>query len=311
MMLLIDPAVRSSLILLVGLVVREMLRRRSAAGHLLELATICRPAARPWASATLMARPSTLERRIAAMLNPHLDHRHLSPRAIVVTALLLVGVTLPAAAFRAAQTSPLPLRGTVYDPTGAVLPGVELTLVDSQQGQLKATSDATGHFEFPSVAPGRYELQAALAGFRPLRHEFDLRSARDWDRAITLQVGELQETITVREQRLPTQPAVQPQTAQPIRIGGNIRPPLKLYDVRPVYPPAMRAAGREGMVPIEALIGRDGVVHSLRVLSAQVHPDFAMAAMEAVRQWRFSPTLLNGEPVEVVMTVSVTFSLSE
>jgi periplasmic protein TonB len=49
----------------------------------------------------------------------------------------------------------------------------------------------------------------------------------------------------------------------------------------------------------------------VRVLSAQVHPDFVMAAIDAVRQWRFNPTLLNGVPVEVVMTVSVEFSLSE
>jgi protein TonB len=73
----------------------------------------------------------------------------------------------------------------------------------------------------------------------------------------------------------------------------------------------MRAAGREGVVPIEAIIGRDGTVSSVRVLSAQVHPDFAIAAVDAVRQWRFSPTLLNGAPVEVVMTVSVTFNLSD
>lgn len=73
----------------------------------------------------------------------------------------------------------------------------------------------------------------------------------------------------------------------------------------------MRDAGREGVVPIEAIIGRDGSVTSLRVVSAQVHPDFAIAAVDAVRQWRFDPTLLNGEPVEVVMTVSVTFSLGD
>ena len=73
----------------------------------------------------------------------------------------------------------------------------------------------------------------------------------------------------------------------------------------------MREAGREGVVPIEAIIGRDGTVASIRVLSAQVHPDFAIAAVDAVRQWRFTPTLLNGRPVEVVMTVSVTFNLSD
>jgi TonB family protein len=49
----------------------------------------------------------------------------------------------------------------------------------------------------------------------------------------------------------------------------------------------------------------------VRVLSAQVHPDFAIAAVDAVRQWQFTPTLLNGQPVEVVMTVTVQFSLSD
>jgi protein TonB len=73
----------------------------------------------------------------------------------------------------------------------------------------------------------------------------------------------------------------------------------------------MRQAGREGVVPIDAVIGRDGTVTSVRVLSAQVHPDFAIAAVDAVRQWRFTPTLLNGAPVDVVMTVSVRFSLAE
>jgi protein TonB len=73
----------------------------------------------------------------------------------------------------------------------------------------------------------------------------------------------------------------------------------------------MRDAGREGVVPIEAIIGPDGAVTSVRVLTAQVHPDFAIAAADAVRQWKFTPTLLNGVPVEVVMKVSVEFRLSD
>jgi len=73
----------------------------------------------------------------------------------------------------------------------------------------------------------------------------------------------------------------------------------------------MRDAGLEGIVPIEAVIGPDGSVTSVRVVSAQVHPDFAIAAVDAVRQWRFTPTLLNGSPVEVVMTVTVQFGLSD
>ena len=246
------------------------------------------------------------------MLNPGLNRTALSRRAVVLTAALLLAVTLPIAAFRAAQSAPATLSGSVYDASGAVLPAVELTLEDAQQTKWQATTDRAGRFQFPRVAAGRYVLAASLAGFRPLRHEFELQSARDWDRAITLQVGDVQETIHVRESRVaaPRQPS-QPQGAKPIRVGGNIRAPRKEVDVRPTYPVSMREAGREGIVPLEAIIGLDGTVTSVRVLSAQVHPDFAIAAVDAVRQWRFTPTLLNGLPVEVVMTVSVRFDLGD
>jgi protein TonB len=71
----------------------------------------------------------------------------------------------------------------------------------------------------------------------------------------------------------------------------------------------MQDAGVEGMVNIEAVIGRDGSVTAARVTSAQIHPDLASAALTAVRQWKFEPTLLNGAPVEVVMNVAVSFTL--
>ena len=106
-------------------------------------------------------------------------------------------------------------------------------------------------------------------------------------------------------------PPVAAAGTEPVRVGGNIQPPKKTLDVRPVYPPEMRAAGREGVVPLEAVIRADGTVGSVRVLSAEVHPDFAIAAVDAVRQWRFTSTLLNGKPVEVVMNVSITFKLAD
>jgi TonB family protein len=286
-------------------------RPREYAAHLLALARTCRRPGPGWAGATPMARPSTLERRFAAMLNPTVDRRPLSFRALTLTAVVLMAVTLPAAALRARQTLPLPLTGSVYDTSGAVLPGVELTVEDAKRNKSQAVTDAKGQFEFPQLGPGRYVLQAALAGFRPLRHEFELRQERDWDRAITLQVGELSETINVSEQRTNGSAVPPPSGPQRVRVGGNIRTPRKLKDVHPIYPASMRDAGREGVVPIEAVIGRDGLVHSVRVLSANVHPDFAVAAVDAVRQWTFSPTLLNGQPVEVTMTVTVTFSLSD
>jgi protein TonB len=94
-----------------------------------------------------------------------------------------------------------------------------------------------------------------------------------------------------------------------VRVGGNIRAPRKTHNVPPVYPPRMVEAGLEGQVSVEAVIGVDGRVVRARPSTVQAHPDLAQAAVDAVRQWRFDPTLLNGAPVEVVMSVSVNFSL--
>jgi TonB family protein len=280
------------------------------AAHLLDLARKCRRPASRWVSAMPMAHPSTLERRIVAMLNPRLNRQTLSHRAAAAAAMVLLAVTLPVAALRAVQAPPTYFSGAIYDPTGAVMPGVSLTLEDSAGGKQTATSDAAGRFQFASVAAGKYVLSAALPGFKQLRQELELRNARDWDKAITLQVGTLSETISVRSTRI-TAPATatRPQAATPVRVGGNIRVPRKLVDVKPVYPDSMRAAGRDGLVSLDAIIGEDGSVSSVRVLSGDAHPDFAIAAVDAVRQWKFSPTLLNGRPIDVVMTVKVGFSL--
>jgi TonB family protein len=276
------------------------------ATHLVDLARTCRRGGSAWVTAIPMAHPSTLERRITAMLNPRLDRHAPSRRVIVTLCALLLLVALPVSVLRARQAGPIPLTGTVYDVSGAILPGVNVTLVDANENKWTAISNARGRFELPAVVAGKYVLSVELRGFRTLRQEFELRDARDWDRAITLQVGELQETITVRSTRGNAEP---PPAPNQIRVGGNIRVPMKIKDVRPTYPPSMRDAGLTGIVALEAIVGREGAVTSVRVLSAQAHPDFAVAAVDAVRQWRFTPTLLNGQPIEVAMRVSITFDL--
>jgi TonB family protein len=276
------------------------------AGHLVALAR----EGRHWSliPAIPMARRSAFERRITVMLNPRIDRRPLTRRAAAAVSAVLLGVALAAASIQAVQAPPAALSGTVYDTTGAVVPGVTVTLEDPQQHTVTASTDAAGRFSFAGIGSGHYVLSAELPGFRKLRDEFDLKTGPDWDRAVTLQLGTVQETISVRASRVTSGGAP---TAPRIRVGGNIRAPRKTLDVRPVYPDSMRAAGREGEVRIEAVIGTDGTVFSVRVLSGQVHPDLALAAADAVRQWRFTPTLLNGQPVEVVMTVTVAFSLAD
>ena len=99
-----------------------------------------------------------------------------------------------------------------------------------------------------------------------------------------------------------------PPPPSPVRVGGNISPPRRVIDVAPVYPPIARAARVEGVVILEAVIGEDGGVRDVRVLRSI--PLLDAAAVEAVRQWGFTPTLLNGEPVPVVMTITVAFRLN-
>ena len=282
------------------------------AEHLVEIARGNRDARMPWAAVVPMARQSTLEGRVTAMLNPVLDRRAPSRMAVIAASVLVfTAVVLTAALRLAAQANALAVEGTVFDPSGGVLPGVEVTLEDGNRIKWPATTDRDGKFKFEPVGAGSYVLEASLPGFRPLRHEFVLSAGQRALQNVTLQVGSVQETIKVTARR-PVQAArpVLPAPAR-VRIGGNIKQPTKTLDVRPIYPEALREAGLEGVVPMDAIIGVDGSVVSVRVLSAQVAPGFASSAVTAVRQWQFTPTLLNGVPVEVQMAVSVTFSLTD
>jgi protein TonB len=98
-----------------------------------------------------------------------------------------------------------------------------------------------------------------------------------------------------------------PPPAAPIRISQGIRPPTKVKDVIPIYPAIAIGAKVQGVVILEAVIGPDGRVREARVLRSI--PLLDQAALEAVRQWEFTPTLLSGVPVPVVMTVTVSFTL--
>lgn len=90
-----------------------------------------------------------------------------------------------------------------------------------------------------------------------------------------------------------------------LRVGGNIKAPRKIKDVRPVYPPIARQAGVAGVVILEVRIGTDGFVEDGRVLRSI--PLLDEAALDAVRQWQFEPTLMNGQPIPVIMTVTINF----
>jgi protein TonB len=93
----------------------------------------------------------------------------------------------------------------------------------------------------------------------------------------------------------------------PVRIGGDVLAPTKVKDVRPMYSPEAMAAQVQGVVILEAIIGPSGRVDQVRVLRGIQLLD--EAAMDAVKEWEFTPTLRNGVAVPVMMTVSINFTL--
>jgi TonB family protein len=281
------------------------------ATHLFDIA---RAARGPVLGAAMpMARPSSLEGRIAAMLNPSLDRRRPTPLfRLAATTMLLIVAAAAAVRVTAQQAGPAPLQGVVYDTSGAVLPGVEMALFNEQGVKWTTPTDRAGRFEFAPVGAGKYVLEAVVPGFKTFKQDVVLERERDWNKILTLQVGSLEETIqvTARRPRNPVAAAPLNSTGR-VRVGGNIKAPTKISHSNPVYPEAMREAGLEGVVKLDVLIGTDGVVQSVRVVGAQVHPAFAQSASDAVKLWKFTPTLLNGAPVEVAMTVSISFGLSD
>ena len=92
----------------------------------------------------------------------------------------------------------------------------------------------------------------------------------------------------------------------PVRVGGQVRAPKKLKDVKPVYPAIAQSARVAGVVTIEATIGPDGKVIDAKVVRSI--PLLDQAALDAVRQWEYTPTLLNGVPVPVLVTVTINFA---
>jgi protein TonB len=102
-------------------------------------------------------------------------------------------------------------------------------------------------------------------------------------------------------------PPPKPVAPARIRVGGNVQSAMLVRQVQPVYPQIARTAHISGTVVLHAIIAKDGTIQELQYVSGP--PLLMRAAMDAVREWRYKPTLLNGEPVEVDTTISVVFTL--
>jgi protein TonB len=97
-------------------------------------------------------------------------------------------------------------------------------------------------------------------------------------------------------------------TPQRVKVSGGVTQGMLVRKVNPNYPPLAKQARIQGTVVLQAIIGKDGAIENLHAVSG--HPMLIQSAIDAVRQWRYKPYFLNGEPVEVDTTVTVNFTLA-
>ncbi|HEX4138534.1 MAG TPA: energy transducer TonB [Bryobacteraceae bacterium] len=125
-------------------------------------------------------------------------------------------------------------------------------------------------------------------------------------------LGSLLPGIAVQQPSAPTSVTARPKPvppSPPVRIGGGVQSAKLIFGPKPAYPRIALTTRTQGVVKIQALIGRDGVIRNLQAVSGPAL--LIAAAMDAVRQWRYRPTLLNGEPVEVITEIDVNFTLGQ
>jgi TonB family protein len=282
----------------------------SYAGHLVSIARMFNPQ-----PAIPMAAMSQLESRVKSILDPSKKRSSAGRRHWMLAFALTACAAVPLATMTSGQQTAggaTDLTGFVSDPTGAYVPRATVIAANPAAGNREiATTDAAGTFAFHSIPAGRYTLEVRVPGFAVYQQN-DLVLEAGVPLAVhpELSVGGVTEKLSVVAEgtpRLQSPPAGAPAR---IRIGGNVQASKLLRQVRPAYPPDLQAQGIEGTVLIDAVISKDGVPLSVAVRNT-VNAEFANAALDAVRQWRYSPTLLNGEPVEVVTTVTIDFKLKQ
>ncbi len=196
------------------------------------------------------------------------------------------------------------ISGALHDAGGAAIPGATVTVYNPDTGaKQESVTDAQGHFATNGDAAGQYILRIEKPGFASIFREFDLKAESSMERQFTMsnEGGEpVAHHVTSN-----SEPA-----GRRIRVGGQVAQNNLTTKVQPVYPATAKAGGIQGAVEIETTISKDGIPVELRVLSSP-SDDLSEASLEAVRQWRYRPTLLNGEPVAIVTDVLVSYTLSQ
>ena len=202
------------------------------------------------------------------------------------------------------------LSGVVVDSSGARIPRAEVRLISRNNSFTQTTeSGDTGDFSFDEVPAGRYTLEVISPGMGGSFRSFDFKAdGQPPFFPFVLHPGNVTESAVVTAKAPTASSKAVALGPHRIKVGGNVQAAKLIESPPPVYPESARSQGLQGVVLLQATISSEGVPSDFRVLGSPGE-DLTKAALDAVAQWRYQPTLLNGEPVEVVTTITVNFQL--
>jgi hypothetical protein len=258
-----------------------------------------------------MGRVSELEMRLKSLLNAGLSRRRATVQMVAGVSLTLCLILVPLAAFQATPQGGSAIAGVVRDASGATVPKARVTvlLTGSERKEFVLAGEG-GQFLFQPLPEGTYSVTVEKPGFARLRLDgIVVKGGGVAQVQPVLNVGQVSETVDIRAERPSAEPTA-PGEPQRLKTGGRVQASKLVNVVKPVYPPDCKAEGVEGTVLLRAVIGIEGNILNLQQVNQLVDQRLAAAATEAVLQWRYQPTWLNGTPVEVITEIQVNFALA-
>ena len=284
----------------------------SYAETLLEIAKCCRDKGALPATTPAMAHTPRVTRRIERILRTPGFHSGMLLRTVrrrLALAVLSATILISLVSVTLGQSDGVTLTGSVQDASGARIAEATVLIVDSVRNTTEATTTgADGSYRLDGLAPSAtYEIEVSARGFATHSQTVDLTADKRFD--VTLEVGRIQEAVVVSGKRPPAGPSQAKGPRKRIRVGGNVQKAKLVKHVSPIYAVDVQQEGVEGTVLLEAVISKEGEPIGLKPINTVVDRRLVTAAIESVSQWRYQPMLLNGQPIEVVTTISVAFQL--
>ena len=233
-----------------------------------------------------------------------------SSRCTASIALLALVLAVLLTALACGHQEGVALSGFVQDPSGSRISHAVVLVTDAEREVTEATTaGADGSFRIEGLAPSpSYQMEVhGPADFEPHVRRLDL--SEDLHLDVMLEIKPIVEAIVISGARTVPKSGPSQSPGRRIRVGGNVRKARLVHFVPPTYPPEAEREGVEGTVFMEGVIGKEGRLVGLSTLNSMVDKRLVAAASDALLQWQYEPTLLNGRPFEVDVTISLAFEV--